>query len=129
MTSDVQPTPATLRWAVRLLAGEAVALGLIAGYLAYQDVAGTATDLASALIVTGFAVGGAALLALLARLLYRRRAAARAPAIVLQLMLLPVGYYLIVGGSSWLGVPLIVLGLVVCVLLVSPPSTGAFGLR
>ncbi|MDG4769268.1 hypothetical protein [Solwaraspora sp. WMMD792] len=129
MTIDAQPTPATLRWAVWALAGESVAVGLVAGYLAYQDVTSTATDLASALIVTGFAVGGAVLLAVLARAVARRRSAARAPAIVAQLMLLPVGYYMIVGGLAWLGVPLIGLGLVVTALLVAPPTTRAFGLE
>lgn len=111
-----------------MLAAQAVALGLLAGYLAYQDFAGRATDLVSALFVTGFAAGGAVALALLARGLHRRRAAARAPAIVLQLMLLPVGYYMSVGGLAWLGVPLIALGLGVVFLLVTPATTRAFGL-
>ncbi|MDG4767626.1 hypothetical protein O7632_26550 [Solwaraspora sp. WMMD406] len=128
VTSDSVARPATLRWAVGLLTGEAVALGAVTVYLAYQDLTGTATDLVSALIVTGFAGGGTVLLGLLARALWQGRAGARAPAIVLQLMLLPVGYYMITGGLGWLGGPLIVLGLAVCVLLVSPPTTKAFGL-
>lgn len=128
MTIDAQSTPASLRWAVWALGGEAVALGALAGYLAYQDITATATDLTSALIVTGFAAGGAVLLAVLARALSRHRAAARAPAIVAQLMLLPVGYYMTVGGLAWLGLPLIALGLAVAFLLVTPATTRAFGL-
>jgi hypothetical protein len=127
VTTDSTTVPGSLRWAVWLLRGEAVALGLLAAFLIYEDLTGTANDLASALFVTGFAVAGAAALWALAVALYRRRAGARAPAIVLQLMLLPVGYYMIQGGLGWLGVPLFALGLLVCGLLVSPPTTRALG--
>nr|MDT0657784.1 hypothetical protein [Micromonospora sp. DSM 115978] len=116
-----------MRAAVWLLRGEATALGLLAGFLVYQDLTATATDLASALFVTAFAVGGAAVLWSLAVALGRHRAGARAPAIVLQLMLLPIGYYMVQGGLGWLGVPLVGLGLTVCALLVSPPTTRALG--
>jgi hypothetical protein len=119
--------PAPLRWAARLLRGEAVALGLVAAYLLWQDLTGTATDLLSAVLVTGFAVGGAAVLWLLGAALARRRPAARAPAIVLQLMLLPIGYYMVQGGLGWLGVPLVALGLGVVGLLVSTPTNRALG--
>ncbi|MEV7230432.1 MULTISPECIES: hypothetical protein [Polymorphospora] len=128
-TSDqAAPPPPPLRWAVRLLIGEAVALGLVAAYLVWQDLTATANDLATALLLTAFAVAGALALWALAVALRRRRAGARAPAIVLQLMLLPVGYYMIQGGLAWLGLPLIVLGLLVTALLVSPPTTRALGL-
>lgn len=127
MTTDSTAAPGPLRWAVWLLRGEAVALGLLAAFLVYQDVTATATDLASALFVTGFAVGGAVVLWLLGAALSRRRSGARAPAIVLQLMLLPVGYYMVQGGLGWLGIPLIALGLLVAGLLVSPPTTRALG--
>ncbi|BCJ66544.1 hypothetical protein [Polymorphospora rubra] len=128
-TSDSdQAAPSPLRWAVRLLIGEAVALGLVAAYLVWQDLTATANDLATALLLTGFAIAGALALWALAVALRRRRAGARAPAIVLQLMLLPIGYYMIQGGLGWLGLPLIALGLLVTALLVSPPTTRALGL-
>lgn len=127
VTIDSDPIPAMLQWAVRLLRGEGVALGLVAAWLVYEDLAATATDLPSALLVTAFAVGGAIALWALGSALARRRAGARAPAIVLQLMLLPVGWYMIQGGLAWLGVVLIALGLSVCALLVSPPATRALG--
>jgi hypothetical protein len=119
--------PATLRWAIWLLLGEAVALGLLTLYLLYEDLTADATDLALALLITAFAALGTVALVLLARALGNRRPGARAPAIVLQLMLLPVGYYMIGGGLAWLGVPLMALGIAVCVLLVSPPTTRALG--
>ena len=66
----------------------------------------------------GRALGGA---------LSRRRAGARAPAIVLQLMLLPVGWFMIEGGMGWLGVPLMALGIGMVGLLVSGPTNRALG--
>jgi hypothetical protein len=117
-----------LGWAVWLLWGEAVALGLVALFLIYQDLTATAYDLGLALFVTISAVGATVALWALATALHRRRSGARGPAMVLQLMLLPVGYYMILGGLGWLGVPLILLGLLVCVLLVSGPTNRALGL-
>lgn len=128
MTIDSDPVPTTLSWAVRLLRAEAVALGLVAAWLVYEDLTAEALDLTSAVLVTVFAAAGALALWALGTALARRRAAARAPAIVLQLMLLPIGWYMIQGGLGWLGVPLMALGVAVCALLLAPASTRAFGL-
>ncbi|GIJ23235.1 hypothetical protein [Micromonospora lutea] len=127
MTIDSDPTPVTLRWAVRLLRGQAVAVGLVAAWLIVADLTATTTDLASALLVTAFAIGAAVALWALGGALLRRRSGARAPAIVLQLMLLPIGWFMIQGGLGWLGVPLLALGVGVTWLLVSPPTTRALG--
>nr|WP_319459509.1 hypothetical protein [Micromonospora sp. RTP1Z1] len=127
MTLDSDPIPDTLRWAVRLLRAEAVALGLVAVWLIWSDLTATTTDLTSALLVTAFALVGAAALWALGGALARRRTGARAPAIVLQLMLLPIGWYMTQGGLGWLGLPLMVLGLGVTGLLVSPPTNRALG--
>ncbi|MER7440664.1 hypothetical protein [Micromonospora avicenniae] len=128
MTTDSDPIPVTLRWAVWLLRGEAVAVGLIALWLVWADLTtDTTVGLTSALLVTAFAVAGAVALWALGGALHRRRAGARAPAIVLQLMLLPIGWYMIQGGMGWLGVPLMALGVGVSVLLVAPASNRALG--
>ncbi|MFR9780024.1 hypothetical protein ACL02O_28710 [Micromonospora sp. MS34] len=127
MTIDSVPLPATLLWAVRLLRAEAVALGLVAVWLIWSDLTATTHDLASALLVTAFAVAGAVALWALGGALARRRAGGRAPAIVLQLMLLPVGWYMIQGGLGWLGLPLMALGLGVIGFLVSAPTNRALG--
>lgn len=127
MTIDPGPNPTTLTWAVRLLRAEAVALGLVALWLIWADLTADAHDLPSALLVTAFAAGGAVALWALGGALGRRRAGARAPAIVLELMLLPIGWYMIQGGLGWLGVPLMALGGGVAALLVSPPTTRALG--
>ncbi|MFF3864862.1 hypothetical protein ACH4T9_08785 [Micromonospora sp. NPDC020750] len=127
MTIDSDRNPTPLQWAVRLLRAEAVALALVAAWLVWADLTAETTDLPSALLVTAFALGGTAALWVLGGALSRRRAGARAPAIVLELMLLPVGWYMIQGGLGWLGLPLMALGLGVSALLVSPPTTRALG--
>ncbi|MER5703887.1 hypothetical protein ABT023_18360 [Micromonospora sp. NPDC002296] len=127
MTIDSDRNPTPLQWAVRLLRAEAVALALVAAWLVWADLTAETTDLPSALLVTAFALGGTAALWVLGGALGRRRAGARAPAIVLELMLLPVGWYMIQGGLGWLGLPLMALGLGVSALLVSPPTTRALG--
>ncbi len=101
---------------------------MLAIFLIYEDLTAAANDLLSAIFVTGFAVGGTAVLWALAAALGRRRAGARGPAMVLQFMLLPVGYYMVQGGLGWLGGLLAGLGLLVCGLLVSAPTTRALGL-
>ncbi|WP_369799886.1 hypothetical protein [Micromonospora sp. HK10] len=127
VTIHSEPAPAPLRWAVLLLRAEAVALGLVAVWLIWSDLTARTTHLTSALLVTAFAAGGAAALWALGGGLLRRRAGARAPAIVLQLMLLPIGWYMIQGGLGWLGLPLMALGLGVTGLLVSAPTNRALG--
>ncbi|SCE94688.1 hypothetical protein GA0070607_3536 [Micromonospora coriariae] len=127
VTIDSAPIPVTLRWAVRLLWAEAVAVGLIAVWLVWADLTAPTRDLLSGLLVTAFALGAAVALWALGRALLRRQAGARAPAIVLQLMLLPIGWFMIQAGMGWLGVPLMALGLGVSWLLVSPPTTRALG--
>ncbi|MDT4987916.1 MAG: hypothetical protein QOI74_2010, partial [Micromonosporaceae bacterium] len=57
--------------------------------------------------VAGFAVGGGAVLMLLARAVDRRQGWARAPAGVLQLLALPVGVGFLQGGIWAAGVPLL----------------------
>ncbi|MEO3744339.1 hypothetical protein [Plantactinospora sp. B5E13] len=127
MTSDSEPLPGQLLGAVWLLRAEAAGLAVLALFLVYETLTVTATDLVNALFVTGFAAIGAAVLWALAVALGRRRSGARAPAMVLQLMLLPIGYYMLQGGLGWLGGPLIALGLLVCGLLLSPPTNRALG--
>ncbi|BCJ60450.1 hypothetical protein Jiend_38720 [Micromonospora endophytica] len=107
--------------------GQAVVVGLIAAGLLVANFTATRTDLLSAVLITLFAAGAAAALWALGGALLRHRAGARAPAIVLQLMLLPIGWFMIQGGLGWLGVPLIALGIGVTWLLVSPPTTRALG--
>ncbi len=123
------PAPATLLWAVRLLYLEAGALGVVTAYLIYQDLTATATSLTVAIALTVFAALGALAVGALARAVARRSAGARGPAIVVQLMLLVISYYMVQAGLFWLGVPLILLGLAVGGLLLAPATTRALGLH
>jgi hypothetical protein len=137
VASNADVLPGTLRWAVWLLRAEAVALGVLVvaflGLIIFSRSAESedsqVTDLTAAILVSAFAAAAAVALWLLGTALANRRVRARAPAIVLQLMLLPIGYYMTTGGLGWLGIPLIALGLLVAGLLVSPPTTRAFGLE
>jgi hypothetical protein len=119
--------PAPLVWAVRLLYAEAVGVAGVAAYLGYEDVTGTATDLAAAIVVTLSTVALAVVLGGLAYALSRCRPWARGPVVVLQLILVPIGYYLATGGWVWIGIPVALVGLVVAGLLVTPSSTKALG--
>lgn len=121
-TSTTLPT--TLVWAVRLLALEAAAAGVAAGFFAVRAVAGDPTDRGDALAVAGFVALAAATLGGLALALARRRPRARAPAIVLQLLMVMLGYVLVTGGVAWAGVPAGLLGVAVTTLLLAP-RTGA----
>ncbi|WP_018720466.1 hypothetical protein [Salinispora fenicalii] len=127
MTIASNQIPGPLRWAVLMLRGEAVAVGLIASWLLWANLVASTTDLTSALLLTAFAAGVAAVLWALGGALARCRAGARAPSIVLQLMLLPIGWFMIQGGVGWLGGPLMALGLGVTALLLSTPTTRALG--
>jgi len=109
-----------------LLRAEGIALGLLTAFLLYATLRATGSVLGG-IFITLFALAGAVIFWGLAGALDRRRTAARAPTIVLQFMLVPIGYYMIQGGLVWLGVPLIALGLLVCGLLLSGSTNRALG--
>jgi uncharacterized membrane protein YhaH (DUF805 family) len=123
------PRTATLRWAVWLLTAEAVVLAGVTAFFVYEDVAATPDSVRDALAITGYFAVLTLLLAGLAWALARRRAWARGPAIVLELMLVPVGYYMLEAGQPAFGVPVIVVGLAGAGLLLAPPTREALGIR
>lgn len=123
------PSPATLRWAVRLLLAQAVVAGGYAGYLLYEDLTADVRDTTAALYVTGYFVAFAALLVGLALALRRHRRWARGPAVFLELMLLPIGYFAALAGWLWIGVGVIALSLICAGLLLAPASRAALGFR
>jgi hypothetical protein len=120
-------SPAALRWAIGVLAVEAAGVGVIAGWLVYE--AATSTGRRNAWSITGFAIAVAAVLALFGWALARRMAWARGPSIVLELMLVPIGYYMIKGNLIWLGVPVVLLGLFGAGLLLAPATREGLGAR
>lgn len=122
-------TPATLRWAIRLLYVEATTLALVAGLLLYETFTVAEVHRGSAAAFTGFTALVAAALAYLGRSLYRRQPRARAPAIALQLFMLPTAYYMVSGGLAWLGLPVGALALVVIWLLIASSTREALNIR
>jgi hypothetical protein len=127
--SPGNPAPAALRAAVGLLIAQATVVALIVVFLVYKDFTTRVVSWRDAMIVTSFAALIAVLLGVLALALTRRRAWARGPAVVLELMLLPIGWFMVSGGLAWLGVPVFLLGLLGAGLLVTPATREALGVR
>ena len=119
--------PGTLRGAVVLLFVEALALVAVAVVVLVESAVSTAEDLTGALLQAVLAVVGALVLAGCARALARLRPGARTPALVLQLLALPVAYSLWFQGDGHpqYGAPIAVLALVTIYLLFAPPSRQA----
>jgi len=119
--------PATLRFAVWMLAGEAVALLPVLVFLLYEDLTGAADTPQGAVAVTLYAATFVVVLGGLAWALHRRRGWARGPGIVVQLLLIPIGYTMATSGLPALGVPVIVIGLVGAGALLAPATRQAVG--
>lgn len=120
---------ATLRAAVSLLAVEAAALYVVVGWLIYEDLTGTPETRRGALAVILYAAMMATFLAGLAFALWRRQRWARGPAMVLQLLMLPMGYTMVSAGAIWLGAPVMLAGLGGALSLAAPSTRAALGVR
>ena len=125
----VRALPTPLRLAVALLFVEALGIGAVAVLFAYYGITHKAASTGSAVSVVVFPAGVAVLLGLFGVTLARTRAWARGPSIALELLLVPIGYYMIVGGSPWLGIPTIVAALACTGLLLAPATRAALGIR
>jgi hypothetical protein len=119
----------TLRWAVRVLQIEAAAIGLLTLVAIWAAVAAANASTSSALATPVFAGIYTATLAGLAVALGRGKALARGLAIVLEMLMLPIGYSMISVGLIWLGVPTLIFGLAGSVLLLAPSTRSALGLN
>jgi hypothetical protein len=125
--------PVTLRAAVLVLWIESAALGVLTVIEVVKLVTGRPEKpglaVVLALMIAAVALGTAQL----GRLLVRRKLWARSPAIVLQLMALPVSYFMITGEGGPLtrigGVPIAIIALVGAGLLLAPASRAALTLR
>jgi hypothetical protein len=119
----------TLRWGIRLLFGEAAVVTAVLAYVVYRSVTAAAVVVRDVALVVVFTAVMAALLWLCGWALSRRYGWARGPAVVLELMLLPIGYFMIAGGLIGVGLPVLALGLVGAGLLVAPATRGALGVK
>jgi hypothetical protein len=118
----------TLRWAVRLLLIEAAATGLLTLITIWVALAAANVSTSSAIATPAFAALCAVILGGLGLALGRGKALARGPAIVLEMLMIPMGYYMIVAGLVWLGVPTMIFGLAGSVLLLAPSTRTSLGL-
>jgi hypothetical protein len=121
--------PVTLRVAVVLLLVEAVALAAVGVVDLYEVLFGDPARPDLALLAAVMVLAAAALLGVLARNLLRRKSWPRGPAFALQLLTLPVGYYMVTGGLAWVGVPLLIVVIATLAMLVAPATTKALGIR
>lgn len=119
----------TERWALRVAAAlvlvELVALLMASGWEALAAVTRDLADPVTAWVAVVLGVLAAAGLLLVARGLLRRRRWARSPALVTQLLLLPVAISLLQSGQAALGVPLLAVTVVTAAVLLSPPISRA----
>ncbi|GAA5183438.1 hypothetical protein GCM10023322_22720 [Rugosimonospora acidiphila] len=120
---------ASLRWAILLLLVEAAGVVVASGLLAYYATTQPTVGVSSTIISVAFPFALAVVLALLAWQLRRRQAWARGPSIVLELLMVPIGYYMVAGGATWIGVPVMILGLLGAGLLLAPSSREALGIH
>jgi hypothetical protein len=118
--------PSAIRAAAVLVLAEAAALAVTALVLLVLAFVHTTTRLWAAVSIVGFALVGAAVLALCGRGLLRLRPSARSPVILVQLLALPVGYSLgIQAGRVLVGLPILLVAIAVLVLLLLPASRQA----
>jgi O-antigen/teichoic acid export membrane protein len=102
-----------------LVAAEGVLLVGIAVFYVVELAIATATDVTGALVSAGLALLTAVGLLQVARGLFRSRRWARSPALVTNLILVPVAVGLLQGGRWYVGVPLLAAAAAVVVLLFS----------
>jgi hypothetical protein len=121
--------PVTLRWAVWLLLVEAAGVVLASGLLGYYATTRPTVTAASAVTSVVFPLGLGVLLGVLGWQLRAHRSWARGPAIVLELLMVPIGFYMVSGGAAVVGIPVLVLGLVGAGLLLAPSSREALGIH
>jgi hypothetical protein len=98
-----------VRRCAALLLVEGAGLLIVGSVLAVATAVGSPTDRALSYTVAGFALGAGGVLVLLARAVDRSRGWARSPAVVLQLLALPVGVGLAQGGVWLAAVPVLLL--------------------
>jgi hypothetical protein len=119
----------TLRWAIWLLLAEAALLGLLTLITIWAALAAANVSTSSAVATTLFTALCGTIVAGLAVALRRGKSLARGPAIVIEMLLIPIGYYMIVGGLAWLGIPALIVGLLGAGLLLAPSTRTELGMN
>ncbi|MEU6539576.1 hypothetical protein [Streptomyces sp. NPDC047000] len=129
--SAAGPRPHRLTYAAALTALEGLALAIGGIWILVLGITGKPDDRSQA-VTGGITLVVLALLPLLAaRGLLARRGWSRGPAVITQIMALPVAYNLLRADSAAIpaGIALAVVAVAALVLLVSPATTQALGIR
>lgn len=124
-----QSSPVTLKWAVGLLAVETLVVIGLTVFLVYENVVGAARNQGLATFMTWYAGAYALGFAVATVGLALRKRWSRTPALVLNLFLVPVGWFMLQEGLWWAGLPLIGYALVVSWLLLVAPTREALGIH
>jgi len=125
------PRPRRLTYAAALAALEGLALVVGGAWMLVEGLAGDPDDRQSA-VTGGVTLIVLALLPLLAaRGLLSRRSWSRGPAVITQIMALPVAYNLLQADSVAIpaGIALAVVAVAALILLINPATTQALGIR
>lgn len=120
------PRPPGLLAAALFTAAQGALITALGAYLAVNGLVGHPRRIAEAELGGALALLAGVVLLLVARGLARRRRWSRSPALLAQILCLPVGWGLIQGDRYLLGVPLSAVALVTTVLLLLPASSAAF---
>jgi len=115
----------SLRACTGLVALQVLGLLAVVGFFVVEMSVATPDDRTRALVAALLALAAAVGLALVGRGLARGRRWARAPALVTNLLVLPVAVDLVRGGRWYVGVPLLLWALAVLALLFAPGTDTA----
>jgi hypothetical protein len=124
-----QRLTAPLRFVVWLLAAETVALAALTVALIVFEVRASGPSLRNGVVLVGFVIVMAVITGGLSWALSRLRFWARGPAIVLQMLLLPLGYYMLTGGLTLVGLLIMAIGLAGTGVLIAPSTRITLGGR
>jgi hypothetical protein len=105
----VEPAITAVRRGAVLLALEGAALLVVGVVFVVATATGSPDNRGLSYGVAGFALAGGAVLLLLGRAVGRQQGWARSPAVVLQLLAVPVGIGFLQGGLWFVGVPILLL--------------------
>ena len=115
----------TLPLAALIVAVQGLAVLTLGFALLVNSVVGNPDSLVGAIFICVLAAMGGAGLLLCAWGLRRRRRWSRSPALVWQLLMIPVGWYQVQGGLRWLGLSLVGVSALGALLLLVPATTQA----
>jgi len=113
----------TLPLAALIVAVQGLAVLTLGFALLVNSVVGNPDSLVGAIFIGVLAAMGGAGLLLCAWGLRRRRRWSRSPALVWQLLMIPVGWYQVQGGLRWLGLSLVGVSALGALLLLVPATT------